>query len=111
MSDQAENELICERLLGWKRSLAGHCYEVSGERIWDTPTFSTWTDAGLVMEWMKAKGLEIVLARSPRGKGDWRFCIGPPHIRYSYGDTGPLAVRAAALTYLKHAAEVTPSHD
>jgi hypothetical protein len=107
-----ENALICEKLLGFKR----HCDKpgcldwriASGQRYWGNPTFTTWADAGLVLEaWTAANndydiegtstehGLKIS-ARLRQIKG-----ISYVGDFVGYGETAPLAVRAAAIKYIR----------
>ena len=50
---QAENELIAERLLGWKqyKTAASIWWEPTlGKRQFFTPTFTTWAERGLIID-------------------------------------------------------------
>lgn len=96
MSEQEENELICERLLGWKRKNVN--WSQSFSWVWDinghtrkaTPTFTTWSEAGLVLDWLMSvvgPGLESV-----RHDLSWKI---------QWRQLTPLAIRAAALEYIK----------
>lgn len=94
-----ENEAICETLLRWKRSSILGYWFPSHEHAGTvrTPSFATWAEAGLILEALQKKGTRTELL-------DWGNCwecriIG----NYGIGlyDTGPLAIRAAALEYLK----------
>lgn len=108
LSTQAENELICEKLLAWKRCPS------CGEQQWYcnydrrdptsgpfktcvTPSFTTWAEAGLILEAIP-KDLEYVVGYCDIEK-QW-YC-GQAVGADTYADTGPLAVRAAALQYVK----------
>lgn len=119
MSTQAENELICERLLAWKRCPS--CGEQKWYSNYDrrdatsgpfltcvTPSFTTWAEAGLILEaWTAAnndydiegtsteQGLKIS-ARLRQIKGI--SYVGDFH---GHKETAPLAIRAAALDYLR----------
>ena len=102
-STQAENERICSELLGWELKRAGP----AGFDWWelpssdempttDTPTFTTWHDCGLILEAFEAKHFGMTLHTS--GKKDWNLDVWEDTSRH---ETGPLAVRAAALSYLR----------
>lgn len=99
-----ENELICEKLLGWVR--APSC----GEQEWlvveniddvplqrTTPSFATWAEAGLILDALAAKKLGHYIDRLY--EGGYRAFIDKVE-RDFIADTGPLAMRAAALAYV-----------
>jgi hypothetical protein len=105
----AENELICEKLLGLKK----HCdrpdcrdwYLPDDRRYWNNPSFTTWADAGLILDALREKALvtmtqlrdgvpqrcTIVTAYEPANDG----------LHKGFGATTPLAIRAAALEYIR----------
>jgi hypothetical protein len=94
----AENELICEKLLGWIRHDYGKdspAWEVpskTGEyqpTIFYTPSFTTWAEAGLILEALQRRGPDAV---------PYRRLIG---IRLTQGLLGPVDIRAAALEYIR----------
>lgn len=100
MSDEQrtpQNELICEQMLGWRRAVGGwikqdgFMYGGCG-----TPSFTSWAEAGLILE-----ALSLLKDEKPRcGQrmaGDW-YCV--TRTAGGTADTGPLAVRAAALEYI-----------
>lgn len=98
---QAENEAICERLLGWAATrgpLMGTAWPVGGAWI-PTPTFLTWSEAGLILEALQKAG------RTPSlevNDGQWDCYGNEPYNAWFHAraDTAPAAVRAAALAYL-----------
>jgi hypothetical protein len=105
MTPQEENELICEKLLGWSRVP----FEDAGGARWRcgadnpiatrrTPDFTTWADAGLIIEAFAE--LEQRPDISLYGK-EWFCLINSTEDDESVGhETGPAAVRATALAYL-----------
>jgi hypothetical protein len=103
MTTEEENALICERLLGWIRE---ECYGHNGRSmgfVWkrgerDYPgwkTFTSWADAGLILDALADK--YPVAWKTDAGwhahfDHEWEFTAHP---------TGPLAIRAAALEYIR----------
>lgn len=99
LSIDQENDLICERLLGWKRICdQPDGWEASGDWFWrapsgtecsDTPRFTSWSDAGLILAALQCVGSDAV---------PWRRLLG---IRLTQGllDTG--YIRVAALEYIR----------
>lgn len=96
----AENELICEKLLGWKRTVRG---KLSGCQFWNTEpsqirtlAFTTWEEAGLILEALQAA--DCIVSISFAGKGG--YCA----INSVSSDAKPipLAIRAAALKYIRN---------
>lgn len=87
-STQAENELICEKLLGWTGSIRNGWRLPSGEAAipeFATPTFTTWAEAGLILEALQdvgARKLEL-------------------SIQIGRGELTPQSIRSAALSYLR----------
>ena len=91
-----ENVSIVEKLLGWKR--AGDpdvpiwlkpATETRREEQWYTPSFTTWAEAGLIIDALQSVvGWEPARARSQLG---WLL---------KTSELTPLAIRAAALEYI-----------
>lgn len=107
MTTDEENELICEKLLGWK--LAGRdrfenkkwlflpqSLEGDQWRTTTTPSFTTWADAGLILEAIAKTTAGVYVAFMGHA---WAVHIG--FGQQWLGSSGPLAVRAAALEYIK----------
>lgn len=104
LSTQQENALICERLLGLKK----HCDDrdcpdwrtADGKRFWGTPSFTNWREAGLILDALAKAG-----QRPDTSYYDGWCCFvdancgDDPDIKIF--DTGPSAVRAAALAYIR----------
>jgi hypothetical protein len=93
-----ENEVICEKLLGWNRSSIVGYWFPSQEHAGTvrTPSFTTWGDAGLILDALASKG---AMPGVHFNRGDW-FAEHDG----DYGNafvSGPLAVRAAALEYIR----------
>lgn len=97
----AENELICEKLLGWEvRPRFGNnpcgLFFPDG-RVANGPySFTTWAEAGLILDALKAAGEKprvFVRADEQWGCMGWH-CGG-------VGSTAFAAIRAAALEYIK----------
>lgn len=91
----AENELICEKLLGWIRCLPGS----KGARhgcTWsayeDTPSFTTWADAGLILDELQRRSYDA------RGAADVLVELGDKLIGALLT---PAAIRDAALKYTR----------
>jgi hypothetical protein len=101
---QRENELICEKLLGWiawqepGESLGWKNLKAHPGEILDTPDFSDWAEAGLILDALSSA--DPTLGHS---EGKWDCYGDDPYESFfhAYADTGPLAIRAAALEYLK----------
>jgi hypothetical protein len=108
-SMQTENELICEKLLGWRmvcRSPDDH------SAVWNstyasqrTPSFTTWADAGLILEKLDCFDIYhtnqywtlAISAPRPQGMGQTMPRPFEGHSEIS----GPLSIRAAALSYIR----------
>ncbi len=107
MTTEEENELICVKLLGLTKHCPGtECRDwrtQEGKCFYGTPSFADWASAGLILEALDklAIGVEVGNFGIARDKSRW-YCdiesIGPPT---TVADTGPLAVRAAALEYIE----------
>jgi hypothetical protein len=98
----AENELICEKLLGWTPCLrritdGAREWKTQESKYFLTPSFTTWADAGLILDALP-KELEYIVGYCDIEK-QW-YC-GQAVGADTYADTGPLAVRAAALEYIR----------
>ena len=97
MSTRQENELICEKLLGWAR--AENLHDARGRASWSQPTgpaiytvttpgFATWAEAGLILEALQAnqeRSFPVLRSLSKILKG---------------GLLEPADVRAAALVHI-----------
>lgn len=109
MSDQltevdvlAENALICEKLLGFKK----HCDEpdctfwrtADGSRIWGRHCFDNWDEAGLILE---SLGKRAEFPRIGQRPSDLHWYCALKGGVTAVRDTGPLAIRAAALEYIR----------
>lgn len=103
-----ENELICEKLLGWYKwfprgqQWAGRWADKHHQFMaYSTPSFDNWADAGLIMDALDAKNLGVEVGNYANLDEHW-YCdiesLGPPVNKAS---TAPLAVRAAALAYIR----------
>lgn len=102
MTTKDENELICEKLLGWVRecreSEPGWIEELfwrlsDGTRESETPTFTTWAEAGLILEALQR------LVNSPHWQAG-EALLGKLGGVLINGQFTPTAIRAAALVYL-----------
>lgn len=106
LSTQAENELICEKLLGWTSDslVKGRKWpwlDRHGNRRVVTPTFADWASAGLILEALDDDGLAWILANGPDGDYEFRAVPHAMPDRVFYAETGPLAIRRAAIEYIK----------
>lgn len=103
LSTQAENELICEKLLGWEKVLMPEDNYPAFKRSWChdpiyAPSFTTWPDAGLLLEALAKRGVAIRVGTSDPGMwGCWLI----EHPCQALATTAPNAVRAAALEYIR----------
>lgn len=102
-----ENEMICEKLLGWVKrpsdipgiSFSGWCAPNGPDE--STPSFTTWAEAGLILEALDQEGIAWALENSP--DPDYGFVIDSharPIIK-QWRREAPEAIRAAALEYIK----------
>lgn len=90
--EMTQNELICEKLLGWKRAVRG---TLSGCQFWHTePTqlrtlsFTAWDEAGLILMVMQREMKRPdILAELADGLAEGNF--------------DPGSIRAAALEYIR----------
>lgn len=101
---QAENEQICEKLLGWERrshnkiiwwqpsSMAGEFVPA----VLVVPSFTTWADAGLILDAIAKTTSGVYVAFMGHA---WAVHIG--FGQQWLANTCPLAIRAAALEYIK----------
>jgi hypothetical protein len=99
----AENELICENLLGWKRVGDGDCWEQHSAPWLDsvtpsTPSFTTWADVGLILDAMSVANIGFELGHDTIDD-EW-FCELQGR-KSTWDKAGPLAIRSAALGYIR----------
>jgi hypothetical protein len=98
MSEQSENELICVALLGWEM-LPG--ISTLGEKRWNdktmlghvwpaTPTFTSWAEAGLILDALQSRLSDETAAAELHEMGRY---LQKARLREK-------DVRAAALAYL-----------
>lgn len=110
----AENELICEKLLGWKpapvtalglKSWYPNPYGDDGEqwRSEPTPSFDTWAEAGLILEALTARRDHGWCLGDAEPARDVRcFSMGIHGYKYNaIRQTGPEAIRDAALYFIR----------
>lgn len=98
----AENALICEKLLGWTQSSVKGYWYPSDKHAGSvsTPTFTSWHHAGLLLEALAKAGQRPDV--SHYNDGEWHCMVNatdecvPTMFR-----TGPLAIRDAALAYIE----------
>ena len=114
LSTDAENELICEKLLNWKRCPS------AGEQQWYcnydrrdpasgpfltvvTPSFTTWAEAGLILEAMTAAKVEWDIHTAQVGGSSVQVVLWhcSRRIPTDWIDSAPLAIRSAALEYIR----------
>lgn len=107
-----QNELICERLLGWRRRPLVDGYPafkwipVSNDPtviFATTPAFDTWQDAGVLLKALAAAGQRPILQQLDSNPEEWLCAGGEDGPLYGFearGADGPAAIRAAALAYL-----------
>lgn len=101
-----ENELICKKLLGWiphPREVAGLVHiaywnHPSEDCALPTPSFTTWAEAGLILERLYQRW-QYPVVHAIAGE-TWR-CELVTNGMSAKANTGPLAIRAAALEYIK----------
>lgn len=115
MTPKEENELICEKLLGWNRTgfdvpvswISGddQPFVMKAPRL--TPSFDDWASVGLILDAFTKidfgfKKMHIELFHSGLG-GLWRFELMWPEgqINVIEQHTGPVAIRAAALQLIE----------
>lgn len=109
MSEQEENIEICLRLLGWRKhpdpELPGW-YAPPGEGFFmnslvhkEFPTFTTWADAGLILDALAAKEVAITLVGNVVFEKPWTCELN--HDGAEAFIAGPLSIRSAALAYIR----------
>jgi hypothetical protein len=102
----AENDLICEKLLAWKRSGTGESWGMQ-RSLWRTgsnelrgmPSFDTWADAGLILDALHARDVTFGVYRDGAGTSRWNVQIAMR--AYAFANSGPAAVRDCALRYIR----------
>ena len=92
---EQENEKLCEQLLGWRREGVGWRLPSGEERV--TPCFTTWADAGLILQALRSRQLSVHLQSS---LSSWWCCKIEANGHWCA--TGPMSVRFGALGYLRH---------
>lgn len=99
MTEQEENALLCNRLLGW-RQLDFELFDVdgtiNGRRT--APTFLTGDDMLLLLDAMEEKCINVYVEKTHTSS--W-WCYYGNRSTGERGDTAPSAVRAAALAYVR----------
>lgn len=108
MSEQSDNELICEKLLGWTRDPEWQlpAWKDGKEDRGPTPSFATWAEAGLILDALDVAEPEVILRKFRVNDVNW---TARTRTSEGFGSAGPLAIRALALDYLRaseQAAEV-----
>lgn len=111
MSEQEENELICEKLLGWTRArIDGYWFRDASDRSvgcsWGTPTFRSWHDAGMILDALQIKTIGL--------SGDPKVDAAIPLLkdlssRLAHRLLFPLAIRAAGVKYAEAVASTPVS--
>lgn len=109
-----ENELICEKLLGWRVIRPDDdaplwCVPPTRGFTRPTPSFATWADAGLIAEAFARHGIDYDLETTLTEDGTWSTVrvwpdyrpIEPRMFEVRAADAGPLAFRAAAIEYIR----------
>jgi len=97
MTEQEENDLICEKLLGWTRE-PGNRY-TSNMPYWRendsvrTPSFTTWADAGLILDAFERIHLSDYPDSTKRS-----ILFERDMTKHA---SMPLAIRATALEYIR----------
>jgi hypothetical protein len=112
MTTDEENELICLKLLGWRRRDPAECrgkWQIHPDRFYDmpntTPIFTTWADAGLILDALRGKGMVVHFFSEMNKFHVETFARDSESSRIGLFDadasTGPLAIRSAALEYIR----------
>ncbi len=110
MTTEEENEFIAERLLGWSRDswyeprpdrgrLTMNGWKSSDGSAQRTPSFTDWASAGLILGGLDRDGVGWSLGNGPDGDHECHLFNACDILVYAA--TAPLAVRAAALAYLR----------
>jgi hypothetical protein len=103
----SENALICEKLLNWNRCTDRECtawiITGDGEHWYSTPSFTTWLEAGLLLDSLARVSCEWDIHTSAVDGFSAQVDIWPGSVKIStdWFDTAPLAIRAAALAYIR----------
>jgi hypothetical protein len=100
----AENELICEKLLGWSKAQwfgdwAGNWNRPDGGMCAGTPSFTHWAEAGLILDAFAKNDIAFDVYQD----GEWSVGFYGKHTKCHTraSETGPVAIRAAALAYVR----------
>lgn len=115
VSEEEENILIIEKLLAWKKhpdpDVVRWWQPPNGDGMFisllhkEFPTFTDWASAGLIMDALVNRGVDIVCRYNPE-RDAWECSAENPEIDVDDGleqgdKSGPLAIRAAALDYIR----------
>jgi hypothetical protein len=101
-TEQSENHLLCEKLLGWEKVLMPEDNYPAFKKSWChdpvyAPTFTTWADAGLILEALRSKGVITSIQFTTAGYcAIGRWCSPMPAT-----ENIPAAIRAAAIEYVR----------
>jgi hypothetical protein len=107
VTKQEENNLICEKLLGWTR-VPGNQY-TSNLPYWQehdsirTPSFTTWADAGLILEALVSRGVYVSVHHGESGD-NWKSVMHwnrYEKMSCKFAITGPAAIRAVSLDFIR----------
>ncbi len=102
LTTQQENELLCEKLLEWKRLVytTKVMWEHPPTGVSDTPCFITWADAGLILDQFEGLApVERVDSISYSSCAEQQMVDLAKLLRV--GRLRPADIRAAALKYIK----------
>jgi hypothetical protein len=99
--------LICEKLLG----LTKHCRDedcldwrtAAGKRYWGTPSFTTWAEAGLILDALISAGVYVSVHHGESGDR-WKAVFHWDRyesMTCKFAVNAPAAIRAAALDYVR----------
>lgn len=108
LNPKQQAELICKKLLGLQvlhlpysgtKTCTTWCDE-KYKRFDFIDQFETWAEAGLILDALSSRSVDPTLEYSD---GKWDCYGGDPFESFihAYRDTGPLAIRAAALEYIR----------
>lgn len=97
---EAENELIAQRLLGWKPFSHPETWKRwidANGATFDDPTFTTWHEAGLILEALFAQSGVAAI----RVRGELANLLTLIKLPSGKCQFTPLAIRTVALSYLR----------
>lgn len=104
-TQRQENEAICTKLLGWGQHNGNWWWRESRDapsrNMGPTvPTFTCWSSVGWILEAFADRDIEVHVLWHDAAKR-WECCDWEESRFDGVGDTGPKAVRAAALEFLQ----------